>query len=1052
MDLIAKKYRVLKTLGQGAMGEVFLVLPPRGEPVALKLLKTGEASGQKSAVEQFENEFKVLKKLSHPNIGKIFDYGYDPELKKVYFTSPWLKGCDLFAATKDLPYQKVEEYFVQMLRALNYLHQKGIIHCDLKPGNVFVENGNILLIDFGLAGYWGESIVGTPTYLAPEIFRGEHHNVSSDLYAVGVILYNCLTRTQPFSGKALQEVYDRHRTKTPPPLTELNQHVPKYMSDIALTLLAKKPSDRYSSAAAVIEEISAYAPTKYTVETSETLLSYLPNTSELIGRAEVQWKVDELFGSFLSDKPRTPYTAIFLAGEHGAGKTKFISQIVTRLQLAKVLVEHAQLPLTESDQKVFQAAEAIILEDVDNFTMELPAFLSFLEQKILSPETNRLLLVVTGTDRSQWDSFAKLFPEETLTFESLTLSLFTESETKIFLENVIGQSGIPDKFISQIYRNTGGNPRLCQQLIQGLIEQGLLFDESGRWSADLMAHLEEILKKLETPRSLTDRLELEYQSLNEDEKKVLHWLVVCPHGLTQRMLKRLIESDAIGEILEHLLKKQVIRLEEETYTVYRPVLIPFVQKLLSPDEQRRLHERLAFPDLGLEQVDVWYHQSLGGNPVEVQEALELLGQEWTHRGEKEKALECYQRLQRLFINVPLPQRVDWGVKASELLIWLDRFSEAENLLTSLESEIMNDASAIPITSQLVLWEKKGLALLHQNRTADAADYFKEGLALSASHEKTRVEQIRFLNDLAQIEVIQGQPEGAILRFDEARKMAAHLSKSETQKITNNDLGHVYYRLKDYDRAIATLKEDAKIFAALPTKEPLARALYSLAESYRALKKMGKAVDEYESCIDICKQENLLPILLRSYNGLGNVLMVEGKYDDALKTYQRAVEISVRLKDVTTKAALLANQGLIYKNQGNLVQASRRFLLAKQILEAKESKISYDDLLLAKCYSELTVIAREEKNSLKALSYQVEKIRLISQSKSLKADEFSSKIDLAELYLENRLEEPLTQELDKLELIAKSDEEKKNIDELRQRWKEIQGFDQDKTSKVDREVE
>src|SRR3989338_6286479 len=188
MDLIAKKYRVLKTLGQGAMGEVFFVLPPRGEPVALKLLKTGEASGQKSAIEQFENEFKVLKKLSHPNIGKIFDYGYDPDLKKVYFTSPWLKGCDLFAATKDLPYQKVEEYCVQMLRALNYLHQKGIIHCDLKPGNVFVENGNILLIDFGVGDYGGESSVGTPTSLAPEIFRGERHNVSSDLYAVGVIL------------------------------------------------------------------------------------------------------------------------------------------------------------------------------------------------------------------------------------------------------------------------------------------------------------------------------------------------------------------------------------------------------------------------------------------------------------------------------------------------------------------------------------------------------------------------------------------------------------------------------------------------------------------------------------------------------------------------------------------------------------------------------------------------------------------------------------------------------------------------------------------------
>src|SRR3989338_9012272 len=101
MDMIAKKYPVLKSLGTGAMGEVFLVLNPRGDAVALKLLKSAEPIQSAAAISQFENEFKVLKKLSHPNIGKIFDYGFDEEQKKVFFTSPWLKGCDLFTATKD---------------------------------------------------------------------------------------------------------------------------------------------------------------------------------------------------------------------------------------------------------------------------------------------------------------------------------------------------------------------------------------------------------------------------------------------------------------------------------------------------------------------------------------------------------------------------------------------------------------------------------------------------------------------------------------------------------------------------------------------------------------------------------------------------------------------------------------------------------------------------------------------------------------------------------------------------------------------------------------
>ena len=534
MDLIAKKYRVLKTLGKGAMGEVYLVLPPRGDPVALKLLRTVENTDPKSAVSQLENEFRVLKRLSHPNIGRIYDYGYDEELKKVYFTSPWLKGSDLFHATKDLPFEECEDLFVQLLRAINYLHQKGIIHCDLKPGNVFVENGQVLLIDFGLAGYWGESIVGTPTYLAPEVFRGAHHTVASDLYAVGVVFYNCLTRTQPYSGKSLQEVYDRHRTFTPPPVTKVNPKVPQYFSEVTANLLAKKPEERYSSATAVIEEIAAFSSKKYSVETPETLLSYLPATSELIGRKEVQWTIEGVLDKFLKNDA-LPYSILFLYGEHGVGKSQFVSQIKTRLQLEKINVEDIILPLSEADQAVLGLAKVLVFQDLENYlgdvgpdnmlaSQEPPEtfkhFMSFLEQKVLSPETTKLLLVLTGTHKDHWKPFENLFPREELVFEDVLILPFNQEETRLFLETIIGQKQIPERFVLEIYHNTGGNPALCKQIIETLIQQGLLFDESGRWSSDLLGHLSGALKRIETPRSLEEKLMQEYSILEEDEKDV----------------------------------------------------------------------------------------------------------------------------------------------------------------------------------------------------------------------------------------------------------------------------------------------------------------------------------------------------------------------------------------------------------------------------------------------------------------------------------------------------------------------------------------------------
>lgn len=1055
MDLIAKKYRVLKTLGHGAMGEVFLVLPPKGDPVALKLLKTLDTKSNTEAVEQFENEFKVLKRTSHPNLGSIHDYGFDEELQKVFFTLPWLKGSDIYEATKNLKFEQCEDLFVQVLRGLNYLHQKHLVHCDLKPGNIYNEEGQILIIDFGLAGYHGENIVGTPTYLAPEIFKGKRHNSASDLYAAGVMFYNCLTRSQPFSGKTLQEVYDRHRSFTPPPISDVNPEVPKYFSDIVSTLLNKKAEERFPSAAAVIEEIDAYSKNSYSVETEATLLSYLPTESDLVGKEEVIEDIRAALKDFKSEHIKEPYHLIFVHGQKNVGKSRIIAKLRNELQLAKITVETVTPPLEKHDRNVILSSKAIILENLENYFLtakemiNYKQFMDLIEQKILSTTSDKFCFIVSSLNEKDFNTIKKLFPLEETKITAIELLPYTREETEEFLVRIIGQKEIPKNFIDQFYQNTGGLPGIAVELIQSMIENGLLFDKSGRWNEDLLSNLDKAFDSIEVSESLEQDFEKIYNSLTGDEEDIVNWLSLCPHPLHFNHLHKLTKLEGIDAILDTMANKNIIKEENKNYTLYRSVFQNFIYDNLPDSEVRNRHTILAHPKTSLDKKWAIYHLSLGKDVELKLKASKKLAHIYEEEGDREKALEVYKRLITDFEGKSVGERLSWYIEASSLMIWLDKFKDATELITEIEREIQQTKPKMDPGKFLILLEKKGLSLLHQEKLDKARIYFENGLKYSKKYENCKVQQLRFENNLAEIEFMLGHQKEAIEIFKRTRELSKNLSHHELQNITNNDLGHVYLNLHEFDQCLPYLKEDIRTFSVLKNREPLARAIYSYAEAMQNKNILDKATKAYEECINICKAGHNYPLLLRAYNGLGNLNLSHENNDDALKNYQKAIDIAVRLKEVTSKAALLYNQGYIYRKDNNMALAARRYLMAKQVLENKEGKpLAYEETLLSRCYNELSYLAVQEKNSMKALSFQLERLKLVDESDTLGTEKFGVKLDLAELYMQNRLKDQFNSEIKTLEAMAADAEAIEKINKLKQQWQDIElNEEQEATGKL-----
>ncbi len=260
--LIGKKigeFVIEERLGQGAMATVYKAFESSiNRHIALKVIKLDE--GQQDEFRQrFAREAEFIAKLEHIHILPIYAYGINDEM--AYLAMRWLRGGSLSEMLKrgNIPLERTGAIFYQVAQGLAFAHSKGIIHRDLKPSNIMMDDtGNAYLTDFGLAKLTEGSgditrsgtIVGTPAYMSPEQLRGEPLDHRSDIYSMGVILYNMVAGRLPFDTATsdLVSIIYQHLEKPPTPPREFNPNTPPAVEEVILKALQKDRKDRYNNA------------------------------------------------------------------------------------------------------------------------------------------------------------------------------------------------------------------------------------------------------------------------------------------------------------------------------------------------------------------------------------------------------------------------------------------------------------------------------------------------------------------------------------------------------------------------------------------------------------------------------------------------------------------------------------------------------------------------------------------------------------------------------------------------------------------------------------
>lgn len=271
-NLIGKKldgiYELQELIGAGGMANVYKAVDLRtGQTVAAKVLREEFAHDQ-DLVRRFKNESKAISILNHPNIVKVYDVSVSEKLQ--YIVMEYIDGITLKEYLNQrggkITWRETVHFIIQILGALQHAHENGVVHRDVKPQNIMLlSSGELKMMDFGIARIsraenqlvTGKAM-GSVHYISPEQAKGELTDARSDIYSVGVMMYEMLSGTLPFSSGSVVEVAIKQISDTPRPLAELAPDVPGALIEITERAMAKRPEQRYASAAEMLEDIAKF--------------------------------------------------------------------------------------------------------------------------------------------------------------------------------------------------------------------------------------------------------------------------------------------------------------------------------------------------------------------------------------------------------------------------------------------------------------------------------------------------------------------------------------------------------------------------------------------------------------------------------------------------------------------------------------------------------------------------------------------------------------------------------------------------------------------------
>jgi len=630
-----ERYQVQQELGSGGMATVHKAYDAVDRrTVALKRLAARHL-GSPEFLLRFRNEFRLLSQLRHPNMVQVFDYGFDRE-GVPFLVMEYVDGR-LLAEFGRIPADRLAELLGQLCQALAYLHGRGYLHRDLKPSNVKVQpDGLLKLLDYGLMcqpGYHpGGKIAGTLYYMAPEVITGGLIDETTDLYALGVIVYELLCGRPPFVGSR-NEILAAHLHALPAPVTDIRPGVPVFWDRLIARLLAKEKEKRYANASELLVDLRQVAGIEIALPAIAAAQTYLLS-DRLIGRTREMARVKDWLGV----QGNRLGKAVFFGAAAGLGKTRLLQTIKVRAQL-----EGCQSFWISSGGLgdrlygwVAEVARCLNLSFRDDLDAPYGSLLSSIEEEKgqFDDETvtaglasclraaSRISPLVIFSDDLHWcdakslgvlnemirrlagapilfvSAFRHNEVEKTAAVwqtiregrsEYWELAPLGDAEARQLLNDLLRPAKVSDDFVQLTFGACGGNPFDLIELLRYLMDEGHLSKIDGIWAEPVN------LGSISVPASQGERVVARLKKLGNTALEIAEIASVMGDRLTLETWRALsgMEDARFFDAVDELARHQVIGRTEGDCQFSHFRIREAIYSSLSASRRRRLHLRAA---------------------------------------------------------------------------------------------------------------------------------------------------------------------------------------------------------------------------------------------------------------------------------------------------------------------------------------------------------------------------------------------------------------------------------------------------------------------------